>query len=333
MNSWMRAGRAGVLSLGALAGGLALSAVATGCTTNPTTGRSQFNALSLQEEIAIGTQGKPEMIREYGGEVARAELRQYVAEVGMRLVETTAQDDPTLLELPWEFTLLNSDVVNAFALPGGKVFMSRGLAQMMSNEAQLAGVLGHEIGHVTARHVNDRYARQMGAQIGVGLLGVLLGGTTGGGDLANIAGNVAQLSLVSYDRAQEIESDALGMRYMARAGYNPAGQKQVMQLLAGLAKGQARNDITSTHPHPEERIEVIERALQSEYASTQNNPEFQLGEDRFRQRFLSKLTLAYPDAGASRLARTRDELGPIGACSYVYGHAIGYGCVCKGCGQ
>ncbi len=303
------------------------------CTTNPTTGRSQFNALSVQEEVAIGTQGKPEMIREYGGEVARADLRQYVAEVGMRLVETTAADDPALLELPWEFTLLNSDVVNAFALPGGKVFMSRGLAQMMTNEAQLAGVLGHEIGHVTARHVNDRYARQMGAQLGVGLLGVLLGGTAGGGDLANIAGNVAQISLVSYDRSQEIESDALGMRYMARAGYNPAGQKQVMQILAGLAKDQQRNDIMSTHPHPEERIEVIERALQTEYASTQGNAEFILGEDRFRQRFLSKLTLAYPDAGASRLARSRDELGPIGACSFVYGHAIGYGCTCKTCGH
>lgn len=313
---------------------LAAIACALGaCTTNPTTGRSQFNALSVQEEIAIGTQGKPEMVKEYGGEVARADLRQYVTEVGMKLVATTAQDDPSLTQLPWEFTLLNSDVVNAFALPGGKVFMSRGLAQMMTNEAQLAGVLGHEIGHVTARHVNDRYGRQMGAQIGVGLLGILLGGTAGGADLAGVAGNVASTALLSYDRQQEIESDALGMRYMSRANYNPLGQRQVMQILASLAKGQSQNDITSTHPHPEERIKVIDRALQTEYAGMQDSAQYQLGEQAFKARFLSKLTAAYPDAGPSRLARSRDELGPIGACSFVYGHAVGYGCTCDNCGQ
>lgn len=311
---------------------VAIAMVLGGCSTNPTTGRSQFNALSVQEEVAIGTQGKPEMIREYGGEVARADLRQYVTEVGMKLVAATAEDDPTLLELPWEFTLLNSDVVNAFALPGGKVFMSRGLAAKMSNEAQLAGVLGHEVGHITARHVNDRYARQMGAQIGIGLLGVLLGGTAGGADLGGIAGNVAGIALVSYDRKQEIESDALGMRYMARAGYNPAGQRQVMEILASLDKGGGSADIMSTHPHPEERIKVIDAALQREYANTQNNQQFQLGEQAFRTRFLSKLAAAYPEAGESRLARSRDELGPIGACSFVYGHALGYGCTCEGCG-
>ena len=312
----------------------ALSAMLVGCTTNPTTGRSQFNALSVQEEIAIGTQGKPEMIREYGGEVAKAELRQYVTEVGMKLVATTAQDDPSLLELPWEFTLLNSDVVNAFALPGGKVFMSRGLAQMMTNEAQLAGVLGHEVGHVTARHVNDRSGRQMGAQLGIGLLGVLLGGSADGADLANVAGNFAGIALLSYDRKQEIESDALGMRYMTRAGYNPLGQRQVMQILASLDKGGgSKADITSTHPHPEERIKVIDDALQREYANTQGNAEFKLGEQEFRARFLSKLAVAYPEAGESRLAATRAEMGPVHACSFVYGHAIGYGCACETCGK
>ncbi len=258
------------------------------CATNPTTGRSQFQALSEQEEIALGTQAKPEMIKEYGGEVARADLRQYITEVGMRLVATTAQDDPGIPQLPWEFTLLNSDVINAFALPGGKVFMSKGLAVKMTNEAQLAAVLGHEIGHVTARHVNDRYSRQMGSQLGIGIASVLLGT-----DLSS-AGDVVGIALLSYDRDQELESDALGMRYMSRCGYNPLGTRQVMEILAREAGNKGGSDIMSTHPLPESRVKRAQQLLERDYAFTQNNPQFNLGEQEFRARFLSKIALAYP---------------------------------------
>jgi predicted Zn-dependent protease len=265
------------------------------CATNPTTGRSQFQALSIEEEIAIGTQGKPEMIKEYGGEVAKVELRQYITEVGMRLVATTAQDDQAILQLPWEFTLLDSPVINAFALPGGKVFMSRGLASKMTNEAQLAAVLGHEVGHVTARHVNDRFARQMGAQVGLGVLSILLGADVGG------AGNLVGLALMSYDREQELESDALGMRYMARAGYDPLGTKQVMEILAREAGGRGGSEIMSTHPLPESRVKRAQQLLETEYAFTQGNSQFKLGEQEFAARFLSKLAAAYPEGRPENL--------------------------------
>jgi predicted Zn-dependent protease len=119
----------------------------------PRDGERQFIALSRSQEIAMGTEAQPQLTEQYGGEVADQIATGYVTEVGQAMAALTEGDYPSL---PWEFTLLDSDVINAFALPGGKVFLSRGLAARMRDEAQMAGVIGHEIGHVTARHINDR---------------------------------------------------------------------------------------------------------------------------------------------------------------------------------
>ena len=275
--------------LGSVVGG-----VLGGCQTNSTTGRSQLIMLSWQEEVQLGTEAKPELVKEFGGEVARADLRDYITEIGQRLAITTSQDDENLAQLPWEFTLLDSDVVNAFALPGGKVFMSRGLVQMMTNEAQLAGVLGHEIGHIAARHTNERFSRAAGAQLGVGILGAVLGTGAGSQTISDLAGQATGIALMSYDRNQELESDALGMRYMARAGYNPAAQRQVMEILLKASGGAKQLEILSTHPHPESRIRQIDDLIANEYAGTQNNPQYQLREQEFKTRFLNKLAAAYP---------------------------------------
>src|SRR5205823_502333 len=115
------------------------------------------------QEVQMGAEAMPELTKQYGGKVANTDLQTYVTGVGRKLAATTEADNPAL---PWEFTLLNSDVINAFALPGGKVFLTTGLAKRMTNEAQMAGVLGHECGHVTARHINDKITREMGAQLG-----------------------------------------------------------------------------------------------------------------------------------------------------------------------
>lgn len=275
------------------------AAILAGCSTNPTTGRSQFNMLSRDQEIAMGVQAKPEMLKEFGGEVQSAELRAYVEEIGRKLAAQTEGDNPSL---PWEFTLLDSPVINAFALPGGKVFVSRGLASKMTNEAQLAGVLGHEIGHVTARHINDRVARQTGASLGVGLIGVAVGGDV----VSQVLGEGVGLFLMSYDREQENEADALGVRYMTRVGYNPIGQLQVMQILAREAGGGKQPEMLSTHPLPETRIRRLQNILATEYSFTQNNPQFRTGEEEFRSRFLNKLARleqieALADAGIGRI--------------------------------
>lgn len=267
-----------------------------GCTTNPTTGRSQFNALSREEEISLGAQAMPGMLKEYGGKVARQDLQDYVAEIGKKMAAQTEGESPTL---PWEFTLLDSDVINAFALPGGKVFMSRGLAERMTNEAQLAGVLGHEIGHVTARHINDQMAREAGANIFAQIAGALAG--EAGGAVAQAAPVVINYGgtavLLKYGRDQETEADFLGMRYMSKVGYNPAAQRQVMEILAKASKaeGGPGGEFFATHPYPETRIKRINVLLAGEYASTQNNPAYSFREEEFKARFLSRLKAAFPE--------------------------------------
>jgi predicted Zn-dependent protease len=284
-----------------------------GCSTNPTTGRSQFNALSREEEIQIGTQGKDELVKEMGGEVARADLRQYVTEVGMSLVQTAVVRDSSLSELPWEFTLLDSDVVNAFALPGGKVFMSMGLARRMTNEAQLAGVLGHEVGHVAARHTNERFGRAMGTQIGAVLVGAVLGSD----QIGQLAGNFGDVALKGYDRRQESESDELGMWYMERAGYNPIGMRGVMEILASLA-GEGRDpEFLSTHPYPETRIRQIDERMTNEYASWRSRPTEGLKPNEFKARFLSKLAAAYPE-GREEDPEVRHFAIHGGACEHAH---------------
>lgn len=304
----------------ALAGVILAATFAGGCSINKTTGRSQFDALSRDEEIQIGAQGKTEMTKEYGGEVAKAELRQYVSEVGMKLVKTTAEDDPTYQTLPWEFTLLDSDVINAFALPGGKVFMSRGLAVKLTNEAELAGVLGHEVGHVMARHTNERFARAAGLNVGAGLVDAILGG-----DLATtLAGNFGEIALRGYDRAQESEADTLGVRYMVRASYNPVGQQQVMELLDSVTGKDGRQpEFLATHPDPGKRAKAVAALIASKYPQTQNNPAFVTKEAEYRQRFLSRLSVAYPHAGQPRMARTPGELAPPGAIGILGGNCAG----------
>lgn len=284
---------------------IAASLPLVACTTNPTTGRSQFNALSAQEEIQIGEEGKGEMLKEFGGEVSKAELKAYVSRIGHSLVESAAQDDPKLRSLPWEFFLLDSKVVNAFALPGGKVFISLGLARQLTNEAEIAGVLGHEVGHVAARHTNDRYAKALGLQVGIAVAGVFLGNSAGAADLTQLAGKFGELALMAYGRDQENEADALGMRYMTRASYNPEGQKQVMQLLDKLSQGDRPPEILSTHPDPARRVRLISDRLAREYAYTANNPQYSFREAEYRQQFLSKLSLAFPEGRPEDPAVTR----------------------------
>jgi predicted Zn-dependent protease len=286
-----------------------------GCETNPTTGRYQAVGLSLDEEVALGMQEKPKMIAEMGGEVARADLREYVTRVGSALASTVVQDDPRMAQVPWEFTLLDSDVINAFALPGGKVFMSRGLAQRMTNESQLAAVLGHEIGHVTARHTSERLGRGQWTGLGVGVVGAILGEPT----MNDVLEQGAGLWLLGYSRSQELEADALGMRYMVRQGYNPIGTRQVMEILAKVDRNGAPPEFFSTHPHPESRIKQADMFLSTTYAATQNNSAYRTGEAEFQANFLKKLSLAYP-AGREESTQVRAFAMSHGMCGPACGH-------------
>jgi len=257
-----------------------------GCSTNPATGRSQLNVLSRDEEIEIGNEAAPQFIEQNGGEIPSQTIRTYVSDIGHTLAALSERP-----QLPWAFYVLNSKQINAFALPGGKVFMSRGLLEKMDNEAQLAGVLGHEIGHVTAKHINDRMAQA----IGWGLAGAAIGVAgqvtdedwlTVLGVGVGIGGGVYQLS---FSRSQESESDELGVRYMAEAGYNPVAQIQVMEILLRASGGGGGSDFFSTHPDPRKRIEDLERLIPKRYPGYDEPGKYRFYHDRFKENVLDEL--------------------------------------------
>ncbi|MDX2132865.1 MAG: M48 family metallopeptidase [Planctomycetota bacterium] len=310
----MHAARLFVLVLAAMC----VAIGAGGCQKNTTTGRSQFLLLSLEQEAQLGAEAKPQMLAEMGGEIARGEIRAYVTQVGNRLLVPALERDPEMRALAWEFTVLDSDVINAFALPGGKVFMSRGLMQKMTNEAQLAAVLGHEIGHVTARHGNERVSRTAAAQMGLEVASSVLSGSESGPLITQLAGQGTQLFLMRYDRRQESESDSLGAEYMVGVKYDPMGAVQVMEILAEAAGGQSPPEILSTHPDPARRAQDLRAKIAAEFSFSQGNPEYTLREAEFRQNVLRRLSTAYPHAGTPRLAAYPREGMPEGAtCSFA----------------
>ncbi len=230
------------------------------CATAPGTGRTIFTGgLSEEGEAEMGREQHPKVLAEFGGAYEDPELSRYISSIGNFLAQTSERPD-----LNYTFTILDTPVVNAFALPGGYVYITRGLLALAENEAEVAGVLGHEIGHVTARHTAERYGQTVAANIaGVGL-GVLLGG-----EAAQAGSALGGLLLRSYSREQEFESDMLGGRYLARAGYDTkamAGFLSQLQAhsrleaeLAGQPEQADAFNIMQTHPRTTDRIE---RALE-----------------------------------------------------------------------
>lgn len=266
------------------------------CEHNAATGRNQFILMSWDQEIALGSEAMSGLSSEYGGRVSDSGLNNYVDVLGQHLASFTTEQVPE--GLPWEFTLLDSDVVNAFALPGGKVFFSRGLAEQLTDEAQMALVLGHEIGHVTARHGAERISHALAVQ------GIMIGAAVAAGAseddswigqaLPLVVGLAGQGYLLKFNRDQEAEADRLGLRYMVEAGYDPAAIFDVMNVLAAATKGGLPPEFLSTHPHPETRIEQGRRLIASEYAFTQNNPQYMRQKYRYERDFLDRAALLPP---------------------------------------
>jgi predicted Zn-dependent protease len=281
------------MKIGTMAFSLGLMAlVAGGCTTNPATGRSQLDLISTEEEIALGAQAAPEMVKEYGGEVQSEPLKSYVRGVGARIAALTEADYP---DLPWEFFVLDSDVINAFAIPGGKVFVSRGLLSYMQNEAQLAAVLGHEIGHVVAQHVDERLSRSMAAQLGM----EVIGGMSDSQIVNAGAALLTQGTLLKFDRNQESESDRLGLKYMVAAGYDPEGMVEMLQILVDTSGGSSPPEFFSTHPDPLGRRESIADLIREDYGFAVNNPDY----GSFQQNWQQSAVPYLPPAGGEGDAR------------------------------
>lgn len=226
---------------------------------NTFTGRVQHLALpSPEQEMRMGLASAPRMIQQFGGEVGDPTARGKVSEVGRRIVSST---DVAQTPYRFQFHLLRDDrTINAFALPGGQIFITVALYKLLQNEDQLAGVLGHEIGHVVGRHSNQQMAKsaliQSFAQ-GIGMA------TSNGHDyssqqIANYVGNLVNLH---FGRDDENEADALGVRFMMQCGYDPEQMIGVMQILKKAAGGGRQPEFLSTHPDPGNRIEHIKAEI------------------------------------------------------------------------
>lgn len=267
---------------------LAAAALTTACTTvvNPVTGKSERTVMSEADEIAEGKKAHPQVLEEYGA-YDNKKVTAYVDQLGQRLAAQSHRK-----ELKWTFTVLDSPEINAFALPGGYVYVTRGIMAYMESEADLAGVIGHEIGHVTARHGAQRATRQQTAGIGV-LAATLLGAVVGAPDLANQLSQTAAAGYIaSYSRDQELQADQLGAEYLVRNQYDPNNMVDVIQVLksqeqfaADTAKAEGKtapsgNDWLASHPSNERRLEDI-RAIAAKYKG-------QWGDD-FRARYLQAI--------------------------------------------
>ena len=222
---------------------------------NPLTGEKQRVALKPEEEIALGLKSAPEMAAQMGGLSANAEAKALVQRVGAQLLR-----DSFASKSPYRFSfnvLADPKTINAFALPGGPIFITEGLLRRLRSESELAAVLAHEIGHVIARHSSEHLAK---AQLTQGLIGAAVVGT-GDYSTAQIGQVVGSLINMRYGRDDELESDALGIRIMSEAGYDPRAMLRVMETLAKASGGSRQPEFFSTHPHPENRQERIREEI------------------------------------------------------------------------
>lgn len=225
------------------------------CSTNPATGEQQFTALmSPQQEASVGAAEHEKVIKMFGAPLPGDPLQVYVNKVGRRVAANTERAD-----VAYKFYVLDTPMVNAFALPGGYVYVSRGLLAQANSEAELAGVLGHEVGHITGRHSAERYSHGMLATLGA----IAVAAATNSGEAARAAGVGSDLYIKSYSRGQEHQADDLGIRYLHRAGYDTMAMADFLQSLGAQTDLDARLEgknggsafnYFSTHPRTEERI-------------------------------------------------------------------------------
>ncbi len=254
-----RSGGGGRLLVGVIIAVIALISYCGSRVYNPVTGEDQYVSLTERQEIALGLQAVPQMVQQYGGEYPDPQVQRLADEIGARLVENSAARDT---EWAFEFTVLNdTQTINAFALPGGPVFITYALFERLQTEGQLAGVLGHEIGHVVARHGAERIAQ---SELTGGLTGAVAV-ASGDARAAQVAAMIGQLVNMKYGRDDELQSDRLGVRFLAEAGYDPRALIGVMQILAQASGGAAPPEFFSTHPNPDNRIQQIEAAIQQAY--------------------------------------------------------------------
>lgn len=250
---------AGIVVIVAVVGYFSQTAV------NPVTGEKQHIAMTQEQEVALGLQATPQMLSQFGGEDPNPQESALVDRVGADVVAKSKAGTS-----PYRFTfhaLADNETINAFALPGGQVFITRALLRRLKTEGQLAGVLGHEVGHVVGRHGAEHMAK---AQLTQGLTGAAVVATYDprnprSGQSAALAALVGQLVDLKYGRNDELEADKFGVEFMSEAGYDPRSMVEVMKILKSAGGSNGQPEFFSTHPNPDNRIEKIEAAIKDQF--------------------------------------------------------------------
>jgi predicted Zn-dependent protease len=247
-----------------------------GCVVNPVTGERQFMLLPESQDVEIGRTYAPEIEKQTGGRIENHVLQSYINGVGRKIGAVSHRPD-----LQFQFIAVNDESVNAFALPGGYVFVTKGMLKQLNSEAQLAGILAHETVHIVARHAAEAISWQIGTEL---LLSAATSDKTGQGVIttANLA---LQLLSLSFSRQDEREADLAGVDYMVSAGYDPHGMLQTMQIL------EQQNSIRliqflSSHPSPADRARLITEKIQTSYYPLAS---LKSGEQDYRKYVLEQL--------------------------------------------
>src|SRR5436190_13943842 len=254
----------------AMAGVAVFLLALNGCGSNPATGGQSLLGMSEDQEIQLSKEEHPKILTEFGGEYKNPDLQNYITSLGVLLAKTSERPN-----LPWKFTILDAPDIHAFALPGGYVYVMRGLLGLASSEAEIASVLGHECGHVAARHTSQREGRQTLAGLGAALAGIL----TGSPEIAQLANTAGVGYIQKYSRDQEYQADSLGVRYMSRAGYDPNASVAFLRKLeaesrlaateAGHPEAADQTNWLSDHPRTADRVE---EAIKNAGATNVANP-------------------------------------------------------------
>ena len=248
--------------IGYIVATLLLMSIVNGCAVSPITGKRELMLFSDAQEIELGKNADPDVRWQFGGVYRDTQLSAYVSDVGQRVAAVSHRSD-----IPYYFTIVDSSVLNAFALPGGYIYITRGLLAQLGNEAQLASVLGHEIGHVNARHGVKRLQSTLGFNV---LLAVVDQVASGGENYEKWRGVIKTTSAVAfatvslgYSRKDEFQADELGSTYAYKSGYDPEGMIQLLEILKSLhdREPSAVEEFFMSHPRSSARIEAVKKQI------------------------------------------------------------------------